>query len=86
MKHSIYCFRDKKLGIYLIPEYSTDEKEVRVEKVIRSTKSVDKPEEIIKVRDMSFYLMGYYEDVDGKFEILELPEKLLDLEDFVKKI
>ena len=84
MKVYIYCARDKKLGAYQIPEYKTEDKEHIAEGTARSLKVVQvEAIEKARLRDQALYYMGYFDDLKGKFVLLDEPEKLLDYEDYL---
>lgn len=86
MKLFIYCARDKKLGAYQVPEYKTEDPEHISEGTARSL-AVVQGETIEKARlkDQALYFMGYFDDVKGKFELLEEPQKLIDYEDYLPR-
>lgn len=84
MKKYIYCVRDKKLGAYDSPHYSNDDAEHMSEGIARELKRI-KPEDISRAADCALYYMGKFDDISGKFELLDEPEKLIDYEDYVPR-
>ena len=86
MKIYIYCARDKKLGAFQNPEYKTEDKEHIAEGTARSLKVVQVGAiEKARLRDQALYFMGSFDDVKGKFDLLDEPEKLLDYEDYLPR-
>lgn len=86
MKIYVYCARDKKLGAYQFPEYKTEDKEHIAEGTARSLKVVQvEAIEKARLRDQALYFMGSFDDVKGKFDLLEEPEKLIDYEDYLPR-
>lgn len=85
MEHYIIATRDKKLGAYDMPlRFETQDVEHITESFIRSAKL--SPENMIsQVADRSVYYLGIFDDITGKFKLLDEAEKLLDLEDYVPR-
>lgn len=84
MKKYVYILRDKKLGAYENPILRVDDVEHVVESYVRGLKLIS-PEEAVRARDMSLYYLGTFDDVIGKFELIEHEEKLLDFEDYIPR-
>ena len=82
MKLYIFARRDKKLQAFDLPYYKREDVEHEVEGVSRGLKFV-KPEERARAADLALYYLGSFDDVKGKFDLLEEPEKLIDFEDYV---
>ena len=85
MKKYVYILRDKKLGAFENPILRVDDVEHVVESYVRGLKLVSS-EEAVRARDMALYYLGIFDDVTGKFELLEREEKLLDFEDYAQLI
>jgi len=86
MKVYVYCSRDKKLGAFQTPEFKTEDPEHVSEGTARALKVV--PIENIekaRLRDQALYHLGSFDDLKGKFELLEEPEKLIDYEDYLPR-
>ena len=84
MKTYIYCVRDKKLGAYDAPHFKNEDQEHVVEMTARSLKLIP-ADKISRAADQALYFLGMFDDVQGKFELLDQPEKLLDYEDYVPR-
>ena len=84
MKKYIYILRDKKLGAYDNPILRVDDVEHVVESYVRALK-VCSPEEAVRARDMTLNYFGTFDDVTGKFDLLDHEEKLLDFEDYIPR-
>ena len=86
MKLYVYCARDKKLGAYQVPEYKTEDPEHVSEGTARSLKVVAfETIEKARLKDQALYFFGTFDDVKGKFDLLEEPEKLIDYEDYLPR-
>lgn len=85
MKKFVFVLRDKKLGAFGDPVCKVEDVEHVVELVSRSLKDVP-IEQRAKSRDQALYYLGTYDDISGKFDLLEQPDKLLDYEDFVPRL
>lgn len=84
MKLYVYCVRDKKLGAFDAPHFAHDDSEHMSESIARELKRI-KAEEISRAADCALYFMGIFDDISGKFELLDEPEKLIDYEDYVPR-
>lgn len=84
MKKYIFILRDKKLGAFENPIFRVDDKEHVVESYVRGLRMISS-EEIARARDMSLYYLGDFDDVEGRFNLLEREEKLLDFEDYIPR-
>ena len=86
MKVYVYCARDKKLCAYQQPEYKVEDPEHVSEGTARALKvaQVDVIEKA-RLRDQALYFLGQFDDITGKFELLDEPEKLLDYEDYLPR-
>ena len=84
MKLYVYSVRDKKLGAYGAPRFANDDSEHMSEGVARDLKRI-KPEQIDEAADCALYYLGKFDDISGKFELLDQPEKLIDYEDYVPR-
>lgn len=82
MEKYMYLYRDKVMQSFSCPVFQDMDSEHFKETVARSCKLV-KPEEYAEVKDKSLYFIGSFDDITGKFSLLEEPVKLLDLEDYV---
>ena len=85
MKKYIFCLRDKKLNSWDVPHFEDIDVEHKVESAIRGLKLVSDPLQIVRARDMALYHLGYFDDNEGQFILLEKEVKLLDYEDYLPK-
>lgn len=80
----VYSVRDKKLGAFDAPHFAHDDPEHMSEGISRELKRI-KPEDISRAADCALYYLGQFDDIEGKFELLASPEKLIDYEDYVPR-
>lgn len=79
----VVSYFDKKLGVYSNPIFlRNDSNEDLQENYRRMLASPKVPEEY---RDYDVYILGTYEDKRAKFEILDQPEFLLAMSDFMSQ-
>lgn len=85
MKKYVIVLRDKKLGAFGDPVFKVEDVEHIVELVSRSLKDIESGQRA-KAADQALYYLGTYDDISGKFDLLDQPEKLLDYEDFIPRL
>lgn len=77
----VYAYRDKKIGAFMVPTFTTDTKEVALEKLSRSIK-VDDEKKAEKLKDLDLYYIGVYDDKTGILAPIQ-PEFLLSLDEVI---
>lgn len=84
IKHC-YITRDKLSGNYIsnITMVREDADEYR-EMIVRGILKLDQ-QTLLTIKDNSYYYIGTFDDVTGKFDLLDEYVKLLDAEDYIKK-
>lgn len=84
MMKNIYVYRDKAVGYYTAPIFSEISPDAYKENACRAAVKANDGE-IAQIRDMALYRIGTFDDDKGVITGIE-PEKLCDLEDYVRKI
>lgn len=83
MQKYVYGYKDYKLGAYGNTFNDVLEPERMKETITRSCLMAAE-EQKPQLRDQALFYFGTYDDVKGKFDLLQEPAKLLDLGDYVK--
>ena len=82
VKLPVFAFKDKKTQSFAKPIITEQSKEVYVKGTLRAAvraEGVDKA----YAKDQALYYLGTYDDGTAKFDLLEDPEKIFDLEDYI---
>lgn len=75
----MYCYRDRKLGVYGYPFKSTEIRDNTVEQISRTVKLGKFPD----AKDYELYFVGSFDDHTCIFNILEKPEFVCDLAEYL---
>ena len=71
-----YCFYNRKVGAYLVPQFEPYDKDLKVEMVKRAY-VMAKDDARADFDECDFYYLGQFDDKVGSFELIEKPEYLL---------
>lgn len=84
IKH-VYITRDKLTGTYmpgitLVRETPEEYKEIIIRSILKAPQDL-----LLQIKDNSYFYIGTFDDITGKFDLLSEYEKLLEAEDYIKK-
>lgn len=84
MEVYVYIWRDKKLGVYGNPQFTTEDKEHVAVGTARGLAGITDAMKKAQAKDSALYYVGTFDDITGKFDLLPELEKILDAEDYIK--
>ena len=84
MKKYIYSQHDEKAEFFNHPMISEVEPEAFKSNIERSIKLCRDAKQLSAIADCKLLLLGTFDDVSGKFDILEVPQKLCDCDALIE--
>lgn len=81
----VFVYRNKKMGCYTNPIFIQENEENTEVNMTRAIIAAGK-EESKKYKSLALYKLGTFDDVKGKFELLDEPELLVDCDDIIAKV
>lgn len=81
--YNIYVVRDKKIGVYKFPQFRLEEKADYRTQLIRACLGGQLKAD--QADGAEIYFLGTYEDKSGTFSLLDHPEFLVDLSDYIER-